>query len=138
MTPVPAIATKYRAAQFTPEMRFSAPIMSCLAWRTINDASAQLPRLDGLQANVHVFAEEVPNLRSMGLGKRIRAQVGGADRVGLLDDQPPPDVEARGGQPEREREEEGEQRERRRHHLADGGPILLLRSPSPIHPQPIS
>ena len=62
-------------------------------------------------------------------------QIGRTDRIGLIDDQAPSDVEAGGGQPEREREHEREQREQRergRHHLADGWLILLLRTPTPI------
>ena len=96
------------------------------------DAPAQLARLDGLQANVDVFTEEASDVRPMRLGEQPRTQRGRPDRIGLLDDQAPPDVEAGGGQPEREREHEREQCERGRHHLADGWPILLLRTPPPI------
>jgi hypothetical protein len=72
----------------------------------------------------------------MGLGKQPPTQESRTDRLGLIDDQAPSNVKAASGQPERESEHEREQGDRGRHHLADGWPILRLRTPTPILPHP--
>ena len=76
------------------------------------------------------------DLRPIGLGKQPPTQGSRADRVGLIDDQAPSDVEPGGRQAEGETQQEREQGECSRHHLADRGPVLLLRTPSPIRPHP--
>ena len=76
------------------------------------------------------------DLRPRGLGKQPPTRGSRTDRVGLIDDQAPSDIEPGGRQPEREPEHEREQGERVRHHLADGWPILLLLTPTPILPHP--
>ena len=76
------------------------------------------------------------DLRSMGLGKQPPTRGSRTDHVSLIDDQAPSDIEPGGRQPEREPEHEREQGERVRHHLADGWPILLLLTPTPILPHP--
>jgi hypothetical protein len=69
----------------------------------------------------------------MGLVKQPHTRECRTDRVGLVDELVPSNVEAGCGQPAREREQGG----RVRHHLADAWPILLLLTLTPIvlHPE---
>ena len=61
-------------------------------------AAARSGRLPvDLEARVQVAPEEIPHLRLSVRGQQVEPQVGGADRVRLLDDQVPPLVEAGGG-----------------------------------------
>jgi hypothetical protein len=67
------------------------------------------PRLDGLQAKVHVSAEEGADFRALRLGDHRGTQVGRPDGVGLVKYQFPPDLEAGRGHPKSERQEERQQ-----------------------------
>ena len=59
-----------------------------------------------------------------------------ADRVRLVDDQPPPHIEPGAGQAERECQDERQQGEGGRHRLADGRPVLPSERRCRIIPQP--
>ena len=92
---------------------------------------------DRFQAGIHVGPEKGANLVAP-LREHRRAQVGRPDRVGLVEHQLFPGIEARRRHPERERQHERQQPQRGSNHRTDRRILLAIRSAVPVTSQPVA
>src|SRR5262245_10244571 len=85
--------------------------------------------------DIRVLAEETANRCALGVGEHRGAEICGADRVCLVEQDMPAEVEARYDDPKCERQQECEQPELGGDDRADGRVALSVRPPGAQTPQ---
>ena len=86
----------------------------------------------GCQPRLHILPEPLSEGRLGGRRQQVQPQVGGANGIGLLDDQLPPDIEPRGSS----REGEGYEQPQEAEHRTLDDPALRCRAISIVRSPP--